>query len=43
LFWQYQIRSNLDLFPKGEATPAEAVACAAFESWEEAALELVDG
>ncbi|MCI0665676.1 MAG: hypothetical protein L0220_31860 [Acidobacteria bacterium] len=42
---------RLDLFPKGEATPAEVIACASFffnggtvfELWMEKALELVDG
>jgi len=42
---------RLDLFPKGEATPAQAIACASFffnggtvfEPWIEKALELVDG
>jgi uncharacterized protein with von Willebrand factor type A (vWA) domain len=42
---------RLDLFPKGEATPAEVIACASFffnggtvfEPWMEKALELVDG
>ncbi len=42
---------RLDLFPKGEATPAEVIACAGFffnggtvfEPWMEKALELVDG
>jgi len=42
---------RLDLFPKGEATPAEVLACAdfffnggtVFEPWMEKALELVDG
>jgi uncharacterized protein with von Willebrand factor type A (vWA) domain len=41
---------RLDLFPKGEATPAEAITCAGFffnggtvfEPWMERALELVD-
>jgi uncharacterized protein with von Willebrand factor type A (vWA) domain len=42
---------RLDLFPKGEATPAEVIACASFffnggtvlEPWMKKALELVDG
>ncbi len=42
---------RLDLFPKGEATPAEVIACASFffnggtvfKPWMEKALELVDG
>jgi uncharacterized protein with von Willebrand factor type A (vWA) domain len=42
---------RLDLFPKGEATPAQVIACAAFffnggtvfEPWMKKALELVDG
>ena len=42
---------RLDQFPKGEATPAEVIACASFffnggtvfEPWMEKALELVDG
>jgi uncharacterized protein with von Willebrand factor type A (vWA) domain len=42
---------RLDLFPKGEATPAQVIACASFffnggtvfEPWMEKALELVDG
>src|SRR5215468_10948761 len=42
---------RLDLFPKGEATPAKVIACAGFffnggtvfEPWMEKALELVDG
>ncbi len=42
---------RVDLFPKGEATPAQAIACASFffnggtvfEPWMEKALELVDG
>jgi uncharacterized protein with von Willebrand factor type A (vWA) domain len=42
---------RLDLFPKGEATPAEVIACArfffnwgtVFEPWMKKALELVDG
>jgi uncharacterized protein with von Willebrand factor type A (vWA) domain len=42
---------RLDLFPKGEATPAEAIACAdfffnggtVFEPWMKKALDLVDG
>jgi uncharacterized protein with von Willebrand factor type A (vWA) domain len=42
---------RLDLFPKGEATPADVIACASFffnggtvfEPWMEKALELVDG
>ena len=42
---------RLDLFPKGEASPAEVIACASFffnggtvfEPWMEKALELVDG
>jgi hypothetical protein len=42
---------RLDLFPKGEATPAEVIVCAGFfwnsgmvfEPWLEKSLELVDG
>jgi uncharacterized protein with von Willebrand factor type A (vWA) domain len=42
---------RLDLFPKGEATPAQVIACATFffnggtvfEPWMKKALELVDG
>jgi uncharacterized protein with von Willebrand factor type A (vWA) domain len=42
---------RLDLFPKGEATPAQVIACASFffnggtvfEPWMEKTLELVDG
>jgi uncharacterized protein with von Willebrand factor type A (vWA) domain len=42
---------RLDLFPKGEATPAQVIACTSFffnggtvfEPWMEKALELVDG
>jgi uncharacterized protein with von Willebrand factor type A (vWA) domain len=42
---------RLDLFPKGEATPAQVIACASFffnsgtvfEPWMKKALELVDG
>jgi hypothetical protein len=45
------LEGRLDLFPKGEATPAEVIACASFffncrtvfEPWTEKALELVDG
>jgi uncharacterized protein with von Willebrand factor type A (vWA) domain len=42
---------RVDLFPKGQATPAEVIACASFffnggtvfEPWMKKALELVDG